>query len=268
MNPFSPKRPHGFNRLAKGVRRGIPIATLGALSASALAASAVHSAARSPAPFALSGAPSQQAVAAGSAAGFQISISRGVRRLITLSVSGAPRYAKTKLTGAGGSVQRLTVTTSGRTPTGRYQLVVKGRDGSASESIRVGLSVVAPTPVSISISGTASGLQPGTPQPLDLTLHNPSARSLSVTGMTVTARSVSAPRSTALLPCTLADFSMQQFSGNYPLALGATTTRTLSSLGVPPARRPQVTLLDRNLDQDGCQGASVTLAYSGKGATQ
>jgi hypothetical protein len=269
MHHPSPKRSGALARLAKGSGRGIPIFALGALTASALAAYTVHSASGPSAPFVLSGAPSQRAVSQGSAARYQISVSRrSVRQLIRLSVSGTPRYAQTELTSGSRSVQRLLVTTTGRTPAGRYQLVVQGRIGSVSTSIRVGLTVVAPKPVSIGISGTVTALQPGVPKPLDLTLSNPRPWNLSVTGLTVTAGSVSAPRSTPLLPCTLADFSMQQFSGTYPLTLPASRSRTLSSLGVSPTRRPQVTLLNRALDQDGCQGASVTLAYSGKGVTK
>jgi hypothetical protein len=89
-----------------------------------------------------------------------------------------------------------------------------------------------------------------------------------VTGLTVKATTLFAPNSSAALPCTLQDFSMQQFSGSYPFQLPASSVRTLSSLGVATAQRPQVTLLNLPIDQDGCQGASVTLGYTGQGVAQ
>jgi hypothetical protein len=146
--------------------------------------------------------------------------------------------------------------------------VVRVHGRGLAKAIRLALTVLAPKPVSIGISGTVAGLQPGAPAAIDLVLRNPSAQNLSVTGLTVIAKSVSAPQSTTQLPCTLADFSMGQYSGTYPLALPASSTRTLSSLGVPSARRPQVTLINRPLNQDGCQGASVVLTYSGQGVTR
>lgn len=161
----------------------------------------------------------------------------------------------------------LTVITSGRTPIGRYRLLVRAYGGAVSRVIPLVLTISEAQPVPIAISGMLSGLEPGAPQALDLALRNPSAEFLWVTSLSMAAASVSAPRSTALLPCTLADFSTRQFSGIYPLVLPPASTRTLSGLGVSPSQRPQVTLLNRSLNQDGCQGATVRLAYSARGTT-
>jgi hypothetical protein len=205
----------------------------------------------------------------GSSARYRISINRrGFRGAIKLSVKGAPQYAQSRLTATGGSVQALTVTTSGRTPAGRYQLVIQGRARGLTKKLRLLLGVTAPKSVAVGITGAVNGLQPGMAEALDLVLRNPSALKLSVTGLTVAATGVSAPHASALLPCTLADFSMRQFSGTYPLVVPRLSTRTLSSLGVEASQRPQVILLDRSLDQDGCQGATVTLAFSARGAAQ
>ena len=56
---------------------------------------------------------------------------------------------------------------------------------------------------------------------------------------------------------------MQQYSGTFPLTVPASSTRSLAQLGVQPAFWPQVSIINRPTDQDGCQGATVTLAYSG-----
>ena len=66
--------------------------------------------------------------------------------------------------------------------------------------------------------------------------------------MTVTPKSVFAPRSSALLPCTLTDFSMRQFSGIYPIVLRPKSTRTLSSLGLDIASARIATEIDQAYD--------------------
>jgi hypothetical protein len=239
----------------------------GVLAATALGAYAVHSASRPKPRFVLGASPSRRTVTAGSWARYRISvIRRGFRGAINVRVTGVPRYARARLVKRGASRRMLTVATSSHTPAGRYRLVVRARGGANRSRIRLVLTIRAPRTVPIGISGTVTGLAPGTPKPVDLALRNPGARYLWVGRLTVTARSVSAPRSGPLLPCTLTDFSVRQYSGALPLALRPRTTRTLSSLGIPAAQRPQVTLLNRPLNQDGCQGATVTLAYTARGA--
>jgi hypothetical protein len=253
--------------LAKRAQRRIPIAVLGALAASALGAYVVHGATPLHARFEVRAVPSTRAVAAGSTARYRISISRsGYRGSIDLTVTSAPRRALLRLAGSGRR-RILTVLTSGRTHTGTYRLQVRARGGGFSKTIQLVLKVTPAKPVPIGISGSVSGLQPATPQALDLALRNPSPEYLWVTRLTVTAKSVSAPRSSAVLPCSLTDFSTRQYSGIYPLVLAPSSTRMLSGLGIPSSQRPQVTLLNRQLNQDGCQGATVRLAFSARGTT-
>jgi hypothetical protein len=262
----STKRLDVFGRLAKRGGHGIPIAAIGVLAAIALGASAVHSAAGSAPGFTVIASPTHRSVVSGSTTRYRISIRRrSFRGRIMLSVKGAPRYARSRLTAAKGSGRALTVTTSPRTPAGRYRLVVRGRTRGLTKTLRLLLVVTAPKPVAVGITGAVSGLQPGMATSLDLVLRNPSVLKLSVTGLTVAANGLSAPSASPLLPCTLADFSLRQFSGPYPLVVPPSATRTLSSLGVPAAQRPQVMLLNRPLDQDGCQGAVVSLALSAQG---
>lgn len=257
----------GWTLLRRG-RYGLSVVVLGVLAASALGASAVQSAARPDARFALRGAPSRQVVAAGAWTRYRIAVSRrGFRGVIKLSVAGAPRYARARLETRRDSLRTLTVVTSRRTPSGRYRLRVRARGGENTSVIRLVLTIHGPKVVPIAISGTVSGLQPGAPKALDLALRNGGREWLWITSLRVTAKHLSAPRASALLPCTLADFSTRQFSGIYPLVLRPLANRSLSSLGVPPAQRPQVTLVDRPTNQDGCQGATVTLTYDARGMT-
>ena len=53
------------------------------------------------------------------------------------------------------------------------------------------------------------------------------------------------PQATPALPCTISDFSVQQYSGLLPLVVAAQSTVSLSELGVPQAEWPEVTMIDR-----------------------
>jgi hypothetical protein len=253
-------------RLATGSRRGLPIIVAGLLATGAAGAYALTVGSRSTTPFVVSGVPAQESVRAGSATHFKIQVKPGTfTGPYKLSVTGQPRHAKPQFTIAPGPLQTLTMTTAANTQLGTYTLTVLARGGGHRMSIPLQLTILAPKPVPFAISGKVNHLQPGVPVPLDLTLTNATPQKVSVTRLTVAATSVSAPRSTSQLPCPLADFAMQQFAGNYPLLLPASSTRTLSSLGVPTAKQPQVILVNRRLDQDGCQQAKVSLTYAGQG---
>ncbi|MGH2869327.1 MAG: hypothetical protein ACRDNK_17415 [Solirubrobacteraceae bacterium] len=120
------------------------------------------------------------------------------------------------------------------------------------------------TPPPFTIAGNVAGpLQPGAPQPINLQITNPNASPLVVENLSASVSALSAPRATASLPCTLSDFSVQAFSGPLPLTIPASSTRSLAELGIPAAQWPQLSLLDLPTDQNGCQAASLTLAYGG-----
>jgi hypothetical protein len=119
---------------------------------------------------------------------------------------------------------------------------------------------------SFTIEGNAAEpISPGVRAPLDLKLTNPQYIPLSVTGVRVSVQAVRAPNADDAHPCTVGDFTVNQASSSIVIALAARATRTLSSLGVPPEAWPQVGLLDRPVEQDGCKGASVTLRYAASG---
>jgi hypothetical protein len=131
----------------------------------------------------------------------------------------------------------------------------------------VGL-VIAASGKPFTISGNLSGaLAPGLSRALDLTLANPNKKPLSVTNLTVTVQTVT--RTAYAIahnqPCTTADYAVTQYSGAYPLTVPGNGSASLSSLGVSTSARPKVSMLNTALNQDGCKGATLTLAYSGSG---
>jgi hypothetical protein len=246
------------------------MAVLGVLTAAALGASAAHftrARARARA-FSMTASPSSQSIMVGSTASYGLTIRRNsFGGHIGFSVTGLPAHTRYQLTFRNGSSTRavLNVVTGGLTPAGSYHLQVRGSGGGFSTTIRLGLVVTKPSSVPFEISGSVTGLMPGVPQPIDLSVRNPNRVAIVITRLAVDVQSVNAPRATSALPCTTADFSVQQFAGPYPVVVPASSAWTLSGLSIPPATLPQIQLVQRSLNQDGCQGATVTLAYSGNG---
>jgi hypothetical protein len=244
----------------------ISLALLGVLTATALGASAAHSSGAARQLFTLTASPPSQSILAGTTASFQITIRRNpFVGHISFSVSGLPTHAPYRLRFRTASQTQavLTVVTGVLTPAGKYRVRLRGSGGGHTAAIGLTLTVTKPSSVRFAISGSVTGLQPGVPHPLDLSVHNPNRAAIVITSLTVAVRSVSAPRATPALPCTSADFAVQQFAGTYPLLVPSSSTYTLSGMAIPPEALPQAVLLQRSLNQDGCQGATVTLAYSG-----
>jgi hypothetical protein len=124
------------------------------------------------------------------------------------------------------------------------------------------LEVSAPAGKPFTVAGDLSGpLAPGIPpRPLDLTLSNTNNQDLAITNLTVTVA-----RTSAGAACAPTNFTVVQFSGPYPVRLGANRTASLSQLGVPSSNWPKVGMLDLPVNQDACKNVTVTLAYSGSG---
>ncbi|MHB8273466.1 MAG: hypothetical protein ACYDC9_01650 [Dermatophilaceae bacterium] len=119
---------------------------------------------------------------------------------------------------------------------------------------------------SFSIYGNAANpISPGVRAPLDLALTNPQDVPMSVTGLSVRVQKVSAPNADDAHPCVVGDFTVEQASSGITITVAARATSTLSGLGLPRATWPQVGMLDRSVNQDGCKGASLTLGYTATG---
>ena len=224
------------------------------------------------APFSLAAVPGSLSVTAGATARYRIVIHRGrYRGQIRLTVAGAGLQPDRDTAGAAdkislqvrGQTGLLTVRTAPTDVLGRYAVIVKAAGGRYRGSLTVRLNIAAPVQASFKIAGNFGPLWPGTSQSVDLALTNPNSQGISVRSLTVAISKVSAPRATRTLPCSGADFAVTQFTGLYPLKIPAHATVSLSNLGVVAARGPQLTMLNRPVNQNGCQGATLTLSYSG-----
>jgi hypothetical protein len=249
----------------------------GAMAAQPHQALRLHRAKRQPKLF-LSASPTRDTILAGSTAGYRIRIRRArFSGAVRVGVTGAlPPGADASFSprAISGSSSMLTVRTSNRTPPGSYRLRLRARgrrlQATATVTLTVGggTGVAGTTTVALpdfQIAGNAAGpLWPGTPGAIDLTITNTNPLPLTFTNLTVSITSISAPRATAALPCSSADFTVQRYSGAYPVVVPPSSTRSLQELGIPTAAWPQVAILDLPTDQDGCQGASLALAYGGQ----
>ena len=168
-----------------------------------------------------------------------------------------------------GRQTRLTIRTNRLVAPGRYRLRVRASAGRVRRTITLIVKVVragagesstGPSPP-LTLSGTAANLiEPGAGQPIDVQVANPNALPVTVTGISVSLSAITAPHATATLPCSQSDFALTPYSGR-SLTIPASSTRSLSALGIPSTEWPQISLTDLPTNQDGCSGASLSVRF-------
>ncbi len=272
-----------LNTTSKIVSRAIPataIAAVAALSLAALSLGAYTGYAaksrRHKPTFKVTATPAKDTISAGSTAGYSLSLHRHrFPWAITFSLGRTlPRGATVHFTPRRTLKSRstLTIRTRSWTAPGVYHVTLRAGHGKVVKRMTLTLTVAGSTPgggtvpVAIprfSISGNPTApLEPGVPEGINLQISNPNTVPIVISSLTASVRSVGAPNATPSLPCTLNDFSMQQYSGPLPLTVPASRTMSLAQLGASSVQWPQVSIIDLPTDQDGCHGATVTLAYS------
>ncbi|WP_347108903.1 hypothetical protein AAHB33_19005 [Paenarthrobacter sp. S56] len=191
---------------------------------------------------------------------------------VTFSATGLPAGAtgawsasSVNLASGGTSQVTLTVSTSPSTPAAKTDFTVTGTSGSIQSSAPAQLQVQE-VKRTFGVTGSVAGLAPGTSKPMDLQMSNATGKSIDVSNLSVAiSQVVRTPAAVAAgLPCTTADYAVTQFSGTYPLTI-PNGSSSLSGLGVTQAKWPQVKMLDTQLLQDGCKGATLQLTFSGTG---
>jgi hypothetical protein len=120
-------------------------------------------------------------------------------------------------------------------------------------------------PASFSVTGDiAEPFQPGASAAVDAVISNPLTADLTIFEVRIEIDEVDAPAATDQLPCTPDDFEVEQLDVD-EFVVAARSSVSLTEAGVPADRLPRVTMLDTATNQDGCKGASITLAYSAVG---
>jgi hypothetical protein len=107
---------------------------------------------------------------------------------------------------------------------------------------------------------------PGVSVSLDLSLTNPYAVSMSVTGLHLRNGTITAPTADAARECDLEDFLVfHAAAAGRLLTVSPSTRSSLDRFVLARAGWPYVGMLDRSVNHDGCKGASLTLAHSASG---
>jgi len=111
-----------------------------------------------------------------------------------------------------------------------------------------------------------SPLYPGVALPLNLTFTNPSRSKITIASGGVSASNIAI--TSAAPGCASSNFTVAQgLTTAVTIPARQITPRSLSSLGVPQADWPVIQMINTNTNQDACQGAKLTLTYSGIEAT-
>lgn len=220
--------------------------------------------------------PSSRTVDRGDPASYSVSLTstNGFSGTVTPTVSGLPAsttaaFAPTSVALGSGKTATvtLTVATSATTPDGKADLTIATAAGASQADAVVVQLIVQSSNKTFSISGNlGSQLTPGSTLPLNLSISNPNNKSLALTSLSVSITGVTRTPAAvaAALPCTAADYVVTNYAGSYPLTVPVGPS-SLESLHIDSALWPKIAMLDTSLNQDGCKGATLQLAYSGAG---
>lgn len=138
---------------------------------------------------------------------------------------------------------------------------------AANDSGYGGSRVFLGTPVeSFTITGDLTApVTPGNSIPLDLAVSNEHERVMTVSQLSITIDEVVAPNARPDLPCSVADFTIEQAAPDFEFTVEPQATSSLSETVVKREAWPRVGMHNTSSNQDGCKGASVTLAYAASG---
>jgi hypothetical protein len=103
-------------------------------------------------------------------------------------------------------------------------------------------------------------LSPGVSSAIRVTMTNPSRHRMLMRRVKFSVAGITAPNADATHPCTKLDYEVRQMP-RMVLRLPARRSIDLATLGVPVASWPHLAMRNRPLNQDGCQGATLTLRY-------
>jgi hypothetical protein len=116
------------------------------------------------------------------------------------------------------------------------------------------------------IEGDAAGeLSPGITVPIELRFVNKHPTPMTISELEVSLKGIVTPAADAGRPCSLNDYLLTQMAMEAEWTVPPNTTLSLRELGIPRTDWPQITMLSRSVNQDGCKGATLTLGYTAHG---
>jgi hypothetical protein len=119
---------------------------------------------------------------------------------------------------------------------------------------------------SFQIEGDAVGeMSPGIRVPIELRFINRHPAPMTISQLEVRMTGLVSPAADVNHPCSLDDFELTQVADTHEWTIPASATYGLRELNLPMKTWPQVAMLNRNANQDGCKGATLTLGYRAHG---
>lgn len=109
-------------------------------------------------------------------------------------------------------------------------------------------------------------LYPGIGEPLNLTFTNPNSSPITIASGAISSANITITTSKA--GCAASNFAVVRgLTASVAIPADQLTAESLSALGVAQSNWPVIKMIDTNTNQDACQGAALTLTYSGIVAT-
>ena len=120
-----------------------------------------------------------------------------------------------------------------------------------------------PRPANFTVGGDlVQPLSPDVSESLDLTFTNPNPGPITIAAGGITSANIAI--TTSVAACSPSNFAVSQgLTVSVTIPARTTTPVSLVSLGVPQADWPVITMVDTNTSQDACEGAALTLHYTG-----
>jgi large repetitive protein len=149
------------------------------------------------------------------------------------------------------------------TNNGQHQFDVVAVDwaGNVSQVASYTWKVAAGSPQTFSVAGNVTGLVPGVWQSIPITITNPNAETLYVTGVTVAISGAPGGCDSGT------NMELQQSSASPTNKLAVPANAVNWPVPAGPFR-PQIRLKNTAVNQDNCKSKSFSLAYSGTGTNQ
>jgi Bacterial Ig-like domain len=149
------------------------------------------------------------------------------------------------------------------TSNGQHQFAVKAVDaaGNVSQVAEYKWKVGAGSPQLFSVAGSVTGLVPGVWQSIPITITNPNAETLYVTGVTVAISGAPGGCDSST------NMELQQSSAS-PINKLAVPANAVNWPVPAGPFRPQVRLKNTAVNQDSCKSKTFSLSYSGTGTNQ
>ena len=148
-----------------------------------------------------------------------------------------------------------------------FSVYAASKTGRAGPTTRYCWIIETPAHGGFAVGGDlATPLYPGTSQPLDLTFTNPGSSQVTIPSGGISASNITITSNAA--GCASSNFAVAQgLTAAVTIRAHTTSPTSLSTLGVPQADWPVIEMIETNTNQDACQGATLTLTYSGIEAT-